>query len=165
MSKVLVVLETAEGKVRAVLVLMLGVTIITIIRCVAKFYQDFLGQKIVEISINRLRMDIFRHVMRMPIGVFANDRPSDVISRIAKDTVTMASTIRVLLGKALREPMNALFMQTQFLDGRSPSLEEQAKLPPVNPVEMGQPDEASVIAGIHSLPAVGKKPSASRAEP
>ena len=102
--------RTAGGKVRAVLVLMLAVTVITIIRCTAKFYQDYLGQKIVEVAINRLRMDIFAHVTRLPIGVFANDRPSDVISRIVRDTMTMANTIRVLLGKALREPMNALFM-------------------------------------------------------
>jgi len=44
--------------------------------------------------------------------------------------------------------MNALFFQTQFLDGRVPSLEEQAKLPIVNPIEMGQPDQAATIANI-----------------
>ena len=36
--------------------------------------------------------------------------------------------------------LNALFFQTLFLDGRAPTLEEQAKLPIVNPIEMGQPD-------------------------
>lgn len=44
--------------------------------------------------------------------------------------------------------MNALFFQSQFLDGRSATLEDQAKLPILNPIEMGQPDEASTIAGI-----------------
>jgi cytochrome c peroxidase len=46
--------------------------------------------------------------------------------------------------------MNALLMQTMFLDGRAPNLEEQAKLPIVNPIEMGQPDgvaAANAIAG------------------
>jgi len=33
--------------------------------------------------------------------------------------------------------MNTFVLQTLFLDGRAPSLEEQAKLPIVNPVEMG----------------------------
>ena len=47
---------------------------------------------------------------RMPIGIFADERPSDLISRIVRDTVTMGAAIRVLLGKALREPMNALIM-------------------------------------------------------
>lgn len=44
--------------------------------------------------------------------------------------------------------MNALFFQSQFLDGRAATLEDQAKLPILNPIEMGQPDEASTVAGI-----------------
>lgn len=44
--------------------------------------------------------------------------------------------------------MNALFFQTQFLDGRVPTLEEQAKLPIVNPIEMGQPSQEATIANI-----------------
>ena len=48
--------------------------------------------------------------------------------------------------------MNALFMQTQFLDGRSPSLEEQAKLPIVNPIEMAHPDEQAALKAIADNP-------------
>ncbi len=44
--------------------------------------------------------------------------------------------------------MNALFFQTLFLDGRAPSLEEQAKLPILNPIEMAQPSREATIAGI-----------------
>jgi cytochrome c peroxidase len=44
--------------------------------------------------------------------------------------------------------MNALFFQTLFLDGRAPSLEEQAKLPILNPIEMGQPSREATMAGI-----------------
>ncbi|HXJ35221.1 MAG TPA: cytochrome c peroxidase [Candidatus Eisenbacteria bacterium] len=48
--------------------------------------------------------------------------------------------------------LNALFFQTMFLDGRVPTLEDQAKLPPVNPVEMGQPDGAAVVKAIAGDP-------------
>lgn len=44
--------------------------------------------------------------------------------------------------------MNALFFQTQFLDGRAAMLEDQAKLPIVNPIEMGQPSQDATVAGI-----------------
>jgi cytochrome c peroxidase len=44
--------------------------------------------------------------------------------------------------------LNALFFQTQFWDGRAASLEEQAKLPILNPIEMGQPTGASAVAAI-----------------
>lgn len=44
--------------------------------------------------------------------------------------------------------MNALLFEVFFLDGRAPSLEEQAKLPILNAVEMGQPNPQSAMSGI-----------------
>jgi cytochrome c peroxidase len=44
--------------------------------------------------------------------------------------------------------LNALFFSTQFWDGRAPTLEEQAKLPIVNPIEMGQPTPEAAVASI-----------------
>jgi cytochrome c peroxidase len=44
--------------------------------------------------------------------------------------------------------MNAVFFQAQFWDGRAGSLEEQAKLPIVNPIEMGHKDGAAAVAAI-----------------
>lgn len=48
--------------------------------------------------------------------------------------------------------MNAMFQQTFFLDGRAPSLEDQAKLPIVNPIEMGMKDGAAVTAKVAAVP-------------
>ena len=102
--------ETGENKVPAVIVIMVAMLIITIIRCTAKFYQGYLAQKVMQVAINELREDVFVHLTRMPASEFATERPTDLISRIVRDTNTMASAIKVMLGKALREPMNALFM-------------------------------------------------------
>jgi cytochrome c peroxidase len=44
--------------------------------------------------------------------------------------------------------MNALFFQTQFLDGRAAMLEDQARLPILNPIEMGQPSQDATVANI-----------------
>jgi len=51
---------------------------------------------------------------------------------------------------------NSAFHSVQFLDGRAPSLEEQAKGPPVNPVEMGMADLTAVIDRVRRIP--GYKP-------
>jgi ATP-binding cassette, subfamily B, bacterial MsbA len=102
--------QTAKNKIKAVIALMVVMLIITIIRCVAKFFQGYVGQKIVQTAITELRQDVFVHLTHMPISVFAAERPSDTISRIMRDTAAMTSAIKVMLGKALREPMNALFM-------------------------------------------------------
>ena len=47
--------------------------------------------------------------------------------------------------------LNALYNKTQFWDGRVKTLEEQAALPIVNPVEMGQPSLDAAVARIASI--------------
>ncbi|HWY24736.1 MAG TPA: cytochrome c peroxidase [Nevskia sp.] len=49
--------------------------------------------------------------------------------------------------------MNAALLQNMFWDGRAATLEDQAKLPILNPIEMGHPDAASAMAGIAADPA------------
>lgn len=48
--------------------------------------------------------------------------------------------------------LNALFNSTQFWDGRSATLEDQAKLPILNPIEMGQPTPEAVVKKIGAIP-------------
>jgi cytochrome c peroxidase len=47
---------------------------------------------------------------------------------------------------------NAGFHLAQFWDGRAADVEEQAKGPILNPVEMAMPDEATVVATLKSMP-------------
>src|SRR3989475_12084338 len=48
--------------------------------------------------------------------------------------------------------LNALYNKTQFWDGRVNTLEEQAALPIVNSVEMGQPSLDAAVARIAAIP-------------
>ena len=48
--------------------------------------------------------------------------------------------------------INAAFNETQFWDGRSPDLEDQAQHPFVNPVEMGLPDHEPILKIVRSDP-------------
>lgn len=48
--------------------------------------------------------------------------------------------------------LTAMFNATQFWDGRSPTLEEQAKLPILNPIEMGQKSPDDVVAKLRGIP-------------
>jgi cytochrome c peroxidase len=47
---------------------------------------------------------------------------------------------------------NAAFHSAQFWDGRAATLEDQAKGPPVNPIEMGMDDLDAVIDRIRAIP-------------
>ncbi|MDI6448201.1 ABC transporter ATP-binding protein [Anaerobaca lacustris] len=102
--------QSAENRIRAVVAIMVVMLVITIIRCIAKYYQDYVSQKIVQVAVNELRQDVFTRLTCVPISIFATERPSDTISRIMRDTNTMTSAIKIMIGKALREPVNALFM-------------------------------------------------------
>jgi len=44
--------------------------------------------------------------------------------------------------------LNTALLQTLFLDGRSPTLDHQAKLPIINPIEMGMPDGEAAVKAI-----------------
>jgi cytochrome c peroxidase len=45
-----------------------------------------------------------------------------------------------------------VFYKTLFWDGRAASLEEQATLPILNPIEMGQKDPKDVVAKLSAIP-------------
>jgi cytochrome c peroxidase len=48
--------------------------------------------------------------------------------------------------------INAMFLTTQFWDGRAPTLDEQAKMPIVNPIEMGMKDGQELAAKLSAIP-------------
>lgn len=47
---------------------------------------------------------------------------------------------------------NAAFLSVQFWDGRAPTLEEQAKGPVVNPIEMGMADLDAAMSRLRAIP-------------
>ena len=86
----------------------------------------------------------------------------------ADNTVSCATCHDVSLGFATRLPtakgirdqvgtrnspsvLNAMFLQTEFWDGRAPTLEAQAKLPIINSIEMGMKDGPAVTAKLATL--------------
>lgn len=53
--------------------------------------------------------------------------------------------------------LNAVFNEFQFWDGRAPSLEEQAKGPLINPVEMGFANHEEVVTVVKAVPEYQKQ--------
>lgn len=99
-----------ENTVKAALYLIGFSLTVTAIRCIAKFFQIYLSLKIMMIADCRLREALFSHILEMPIGNYTQESPSDMVSRIIRDTGEMASMLRVVFGRSLREPIIALFM-------------------------------------------------------
>jgi cytochrome c peroxidase len=50
------------------------------------------------------------------------------------------------------DPVEGLYVGGQFLDGRASSLRDQAQGPPLNPIEMHNPDRAAYVAKVAAAP-------------
>ncbi len=73
------------------------------------------------------------------------------VSRGFTDRRPVSEGIKDQLGqRSAPTALNAALFQSMFWDGRAPTLEEQAKLPILNPVEMGHPDAASAMAAVNT---------------
>ena len=62
--------QTDAGKTKAIIFIMIFITILTVIRCIARYYQQYIAEKVVQVGLNRLREDAFAHVINMPIAFF-----------------------------------------------------------------------------------------------
>lgn len=100
--------QERSSKQRTVVFIILAMAVVTAVRCLATFYQKYVAEKVVQIAVTRLRADVFAHVMQMPVGFFASKGTSDTISRIIRDIGQTGQAVKILLGKALREPMKAI---------------------------------------------------------
>jgi len=78
--------QTKSNKARAVMFIILLMVAVTVVRCIARFYQQYLAEKVVQVAVAKLREDVFAHVMEMPMGFFSNKGTSDTVSRVLGDT-------------------------------------------------------------------------------
>ena len=71
------------------------------------------------------------------------------VTRGFTDQLAVSEGIKDQLGRRnAPTTLNVALLQTVFLDGRSPTLEHQAKLPIINPIEMGMTDEEAAVKAI-----------------
>lgn len=75
------------------------------------------------------------------------------VTRGFTDQIPGSKGIKEQIGKRNAPTvLNSVLLQTFFWDGRSPSLDHQARQPILNPVEMGMPDEATAMKAIEDDP-------------
>jgi ABC-type multidrug transport system fused ATPase/permease subunit len=99
----------ASNKQKAVVLIILAMGAVTIVRCGARFVQGYMAEKVVQTAITHLREDIFAHTLELPETFYAaRGGTSDTISRIMGDVNGIGKGLKILLGKALREPLKAL---------------------------------------------------------
>jgi subfamily B ATP-binding cassette protein MsbA len=100
--------QTPEIKTRAISMIIILMGIFTVIRCTARYYQQYTAEKVVQTAVVNLRKDVFSHVLNMPVRFFESEHPSDTVSRLVRDTGQLAAGTKAMFGKALLEPMKAM---------------------------------------------------------
>ncbi len=102
--------RTRENQQKAVIFIILLMAVVTMVRCIARFYQDYTVQKLMHTSLAHLRRDAFRHSLEIPVGFFADEGSSNTVSRLYGDIMVIGQGIKILFGKTLREPLKAIGM-------------------------------------------------------
>jgi subfamily B ATP-binding cassette protein MsbA len=99
--------QTRQNKIKTMSMIIILLAIFTVIRCAATFVQKYLASKVTCIAVNDLRKETFGHIIDLPVSFFDTRKPSDSVSRINRDTAMLSNGVSMLLGKALREPIQA----------------------------------------------------------
>jgi subfamily B ATP-binding cassette protein MsbA len=102
--------QNRANRKQAVIFIIILMMVVTAVRCMARFYQDYTADRVVQTALAGLREEAFEHAMDIPVGFFATAGSSDTVSRLIRDTSSIGSGIKILFGKALREPLKAIGM-------------------------------------------------------
>ncbi|MHC4396850.1 MAG: ABC transporter transmembrane domain-containing protein [Planctomycetota bacterium] len=100
--------DNKDHKRDAVVLILVLMLIVTVIRCIARFYQDYMASKVMHTSLAHLRADAFEHSLAIPVGFFVSEGSSDTVSRLVRDTTEIGEGLKILMGKAIREPFKAI---------------------------------------------------------
>lgn len=121
--------------------------------------EVLLGQQLffdVNLSKNRTQSCATCHA---PDRAFVDGRGQGVAAAVSlgDDGKSLGDRSAPTAGYAAFTPLfhrnkNGIYAGGQFWDGRASSLADQAAGPPLNPIEMGMPDEASVVARLQENP-------------
>ncbi|MEN9675416.1 MAG: hypothetical protein RIS76_1312 [Verrucomicrobiota bacterium] len=61
-------------------------------------------------AIHELRIAVFNHLLRLPVGYFSAARTGDLISRLINDTMSLRTVVESSLGIIVKEPLSILFL-------------------------------------------------------
>jgi len=74
-----------------------------------RFFQELMSDKAAIFAINDIRMRLYQHTLRMPIGYFARHGTGDATARLITDAQNLQDGFKAVLGKAVQEPITAVF--------------------------------------------------------
>jgi ATP-binding cassette, subfamily B, bacterial MsbA len=83
--------------------------LLCIVGSVLRYYQQFLGMSVANRVIMDLRRRAYDRIVQLPTAFFARRGTADAMSRLTQDAGTLTDGVSMAFGKAIQEPMKAVF--------------------------------------------------------
>ena len=93
--------------VATVAVLFSFITVLAVAGNVIRFFQEYLSDKAAIKAVNDARLRLYDRVLHLPMNFFGTRGTSDVTSRLVGDALGLQEGFKLLLGRAVQEPVNA----------------------------------------------------------
>ncbi|MBN2211261.1 MAG: ABC transporter ATP-binding protein, partial [Sedimentisphaerales bacterium] len=102
--------QAAQGDIaafkQASIVLIVKILIVgTFFCCLFRFIHEYLVGRISYKAVQTLRLDMYKHTLRLPLSYFSQDGVSDSTSRFVQDATLVFGGMRTILGQLVSEPI------------------------------------------------------------
>lgn len=104
-----ITIATSEGAMSALLFVCLLIVCCVIIANFFRYLERVIATKLRVDLVKNLRMGLFKHVTRLHISYFNNERKGDLISRFSNDISEVETTVVSSLKAVLKEPISIMF--------------------------------------------------------
>jgi ATP-binding cassette, subfamily B, bacterial MsbA len=91
------------GAYQAVLWIVVGLGVLTIVGAVCNFLHQYLSLTVVSRTIADIRRRAFRRVIHLPLRTVVSRGPTDLMSRVVNDTNQLSAGLNALLSKAVAQ--------------------------------------------------------------
>lgn len=97
-----------EGPFEAVLWMMIGLGVLTVLGAVANFMHQYLALTVVHKTVATIRRQAYARVIHLPLKTIVSRGPTDAISRVVNDTESLSQGFVALLSKAIAQVTKGL---------------------------------------------------------
>lgn len=103
-----------------IILIMLGIGVLTIFGAAANFLHQWCSLTLVTRTTAAIRLEVFRHVLHLPLGTVIRRGPAEFVSRVNKDSVELQRGFLALTSKALAQLTKgvAAFLAAIWFDWR-----------------------------------------------
>ena len=107
-------------RLAGVALILAGLCVITILGAIANFLHQYCSLTLSMVSIAEIRLEAFRHALRLPLGAVLRRGPTEIVARITRDTAELERGFTALTSKALAQVTKGLaaFIAAIWFDWR-----------------------------------------------